>query len=154
MLSPVRMTSLLTLECIALDVQASTPEEVFEEIGRLVAARHSLKPHKVAERLMRRESRRSTGLGYGLALPHADTYSLSRPVTIFLRMKKAVPFAAPDGSPVSNVLALLVPRPATACHHELLARYTRLLARPDFRRLLDHCTDVSGIWRLFDEHAR
>lgn len=154
MLSPVRIASLLTLECIALEVQASTSEEVFHEIGRLAAARHGLKPHKVAERLMRRESRRSTGLGYGFALPHADTYSLSRPAAVFLRMRKPVPFAAPDGSPVSNVLALLVPRPATACHHDLLANYTRVLSRPDFRRLLEQCNSVSGIWRLFDEHAR
>ena len=154
MLSPVRKVSLLALECIALDVQASSAEEVFDEIGRLAAARHGLKPHKVAERLMRRESRRSTGLGYGLALPHADTYSLSRPVAVFLRMRNAVEFAAPDGSPVSDVLALLVPRPATACHHDLLASYTRLLSRSDFRSLLQQCNSASAIWRLFDEHAR
>jgi PTS system nitrogen regulatory IIA component len=148
------MIGVLSLECISLDAPASSPEALFQCVGRLVAAAHGLKGGDVADRLLRRESRRSTGLGYGIALPHADAHGLSRPVAAFVRLRKPIAFDAPDGRPVTDVLALLVPRPATAGHHDLLARYTRLLTRPEFRRSLERCADATSIWRLFDEHLR
>lgn len=148
------MTSLLALDCIATDVRATSPREIFIEIARLVRAAYGLKSADVTQRLLRREGRRSTGLGYGLALPHADAVGLGRPVAAFVRTQAPVSFDAPDGRPVSNVLALLVPRPATAGHHDLLARYSRLLCREEFRHALERCGDASSIWRLFDEQVR
>lgn len=148
------MTSLLALECIAIDARAASPRDVFERIGRMIAAQYGLKRAEVVERLVRRENRRSTGLGHGIALPHADAVGLGRPVAAFVRTVRPIPFDAPDGRPVTDVLALLVPRPATAGHHDMLARHTRLLSRADFRDGLERCRDAASIWRLFDEHVR
>ena len=61
-------------------------------------------------------------------------------------------FGAPDGQPIRNVLALLVPKPATAIHFSLLKQIQRLCTHSAFRQSLDDCHDAGSVWRLFERH--
>lgn len=146
------MDSLLAPECIAMNVAAPTREAVFDEIARLVRRRYRLPESEVVTRLWRRERRGSTALGWGMALPHAHVLGLGRPAAVFVRPATPVVFDAPDGQAVRNVFALLVPKPATAIHFELLRYFQRLCAQPSFRQRLDECGDASHVWRLFEQH--
>ncbi len=146
------MKNLLAPECIALDLPVAHAEQAMEEAGKLFHAVHGLRRQDVTQRLWRRERRPSTALGYGVALPHADVHGLTRPVAAFLRSRQPLPFEAPDRQPVRDLLVLLVPRPATAVHFELLSHYLRLLGQAGFRDRLAACADQSAVWRLFEQH--
>ncbi len=146
------MKNLLAPECIALDLPLGSVEHSMEEAARVFHQGHGLRRSDVVQRLLKRERRQSTGLGYGIALPHADVHGLTRPVAAFLRARQPIPFQAPDRQPVRDLLVLLVPRPATAGHFELLSHYRRLLAQEPFRQRLAGCADGAGVWRLFEQN--
>ena len=144
-------TGLLVPRHVVLGVDAGSREQAFAAIATLVHERRGPSTTEVVDRLTRREARSSTALGHGFALPHAHVSALRAPVAVYVRLAKAIPFAAPDGQPVSDLLALLVPRPATAAHLELLSRLTRMLTDRSFRAALRQCDDTQGLCALFLE---
>ncbi|HYF42108.1 MAG TPA: PTS sugar transporter subunit IIA [Ramlibacter sp.] len=151
-LGTLSMKTLLAPECIAMDVAPASVEQCLDEAARLFHESHGLRRSDVAQRLWRRERRQSTALGYGIALPHADVHSLTRPVAAFMRVRHPLAFQAPDRQTVRDVFVLLVPRPATAGHFELLSHYRRLLTQEGFRQRLAACGDEAAVWRLFEQH--
>jgi PTS system nitrogen regulatory IIA component len=142
---------LLVPQHIAFGVDATSREQVFATVAALVQGHRGPSPAEVVDRLTRREARSSTALGRGFALPHAHVSSLRAPVAMVLRLARAIPFAAPDGQHVSDLLVLLVPRPATAAHLELLSRLTRTLTDRHFCDALRRCDDAQGVCTLFLE---
>ena len=145
--------ALLTPLHVALNAEVSSRDQLFERIGWMIHARRGPTPPEVARHLMTRELRSSTALGHGIALPHADVPGLRRPVAAFVRPRTPISFDAPDGKPVTEVLALLVPRPGTAAHLDLLARLARLLRQREFRDALRECADAQQVERLFEQRV-
>jgi len=150
----VCIDGLLSIERIALDVPVSAMRPAFEEIGRMVRGRCGLAPSDVAELLWKRELYSSTTLGFGIALPHAPIGNFRKPMAAFLRAHKPIPFGAPDGQPVSDLLALLVPAGDKNLMLDLLASFVRLFSDPEFREALRLSKDAHGVWHLFDERLR
>lgn len=144
---------LLELECIRIGAPIADAHGALQLAADLLRTVHGLRRSVTLQRLWAREQRKSTAIGWGAAIPHADLRGLSRPRLVFLRPASPIPFDAPDGAPVGTVLVLVVPRPALASHFELLTYYRELLTRPDFRGPLDACTDAGEVWRLFDRYA-
>lgn len=99
--------------------------------------------------LSRREEVGSTGLGEGVAIPHARIKDLDRIQVAYFRLAAPIPFASPDGLPVSDILVLLVPKQATEEHLSILAEATRLFSEPRFRRQLHGCEQASAVRQLF-----
>lgn len=145
------MKDLLSLDRIVLNASITSKQHAFEEIGRLVYARRGPKPEEIASRLWKRESRSSTAQGYGIALPHAQVKGLSKPVAAFLRPTEPIAFDAPDGIPVAQICALLVPKPATAEHFDLLTQLTLMFSDRRFRQMLGQCNAALGVWQLFEQ---
>jgi PTS system nitrogen regulatory IIA component len=98
---------------------------------------HALSPDDVVLNLSRREQAGSTGLGEGVAIPHARVKGLDRIYAFYARLKSPIPFDSPDGRPVSDVLVLLVPGPATEEHLTILADAMRMLSDRRFRKRLN-----------------
>jgi PTS system nitrogen regulatory IIA component len=136
---------------VALDAEVSSREQLFARIGWMVHARRGPTPPEIALHLMKREQRSPTALGHGVALPHAHVPGLRRPVAAFVRPRTPIPMCAPDARPVSDVFALLVPKPGMAAHLELLARLARLLREREFREALGRCTRAHEVERLFEQ---
>ena len=86
-------------------------EQLFARIGWMVHARSGPTPSEIASHLMKREQRGSTALGHGIALPHAHVTGLRRPVAAFVRTRAPISMITPDARPVSEVFALVVPKP-------------------------------------------
>ncbi len=145
------MKDLLALDRIMLNAVVSSKQHAFDEIGRLAQPQRGPKAADIASRLWKRELRSSTALGYGIALPHAHVKGLTKPVAVFLRSKDPIAFDAPDGLPVTEVCALLVPKPATAEHFDLLTNFTRMFSDRRFRQALGGCREPLSIWQLFSQ---
>ena len=108
-------------EDILLDIDVANKAELFDAIGRHMEREHAMPRERVVVGLSRREQVGSTGLGEGVAIPHTRVEDLSRIQLAYLRLKTPLPFDAPDGLPVSDVLVILVPKQATEEHLWILA---------------------------------
>jgi PTS system nitrogen regulatory IIA component len=140
---------LLAPEDILLDVDATTRDRVFIEVGRLIAARHGLREQDVVAGLVAREKLGSTALGRGFAIPHARVNGLTHAIAAFVRTRLAIPFDAPDGKPVSFLLVLLVPEGATDAHLALLAQAASMFCDKPFRDRLNTCVAAPEILATF-----
>jgi len=139
------LADLLAVEDILLDCDAATRDSAFACVASALAAHHGLREPAVIAGLAEREQLGSTGLGQGVAIPHARITGLPRAIAAFVRLRAAIPFDAPDGKPVSNLLILLVPEGATSAHLELLAQAANLFCDKAFRDRLNRCGAASEV---------
>ena len=140
-------------EDILLDIEVAGKSQLFDEIGRHMEKAHALQQAWVAAGLSRREQAGSTALGEGVAIPHARVEDLTQIQVAYLRLKRPIPFDAPDGLLVSDVLVLLVPKYATEEHLMILADATQMFADLQFREQLHACRHALEVRELFDSHS-
>lgn len=143
------ITGLLGLEDILIDLDVANKVHLFEEIGRHIEQMHALPRTWVTENLSRREAIGATGVGDGVAIPHARIKDLERIQVAYARLKSPIPFDAADGKPVSDILVLLVPELATEEHLRILAEATQMFSDRRFREHLLLCKDTLEIRGLF-----
>lgn len=140
---------LLSPENILLELDVSSKQRVFEAVGRLFAQRLGCAQAQVIEGLAAREKLGSTGLGQGMAIPHARLQGLRHEVAAFVRMRFPIAYDAPDGKPVTHLLVLLVPEHGTEEHLQILACAAQMFADRRFREQLGLCVDAQEVCRLF-----
>jgi nitrogen PTS system EIIA component len=145
-----RIAEFLPVEDIVLDVDVATKGQLMDEIGRHMQRVHAMAPESVALSLSHREQIGSTGLGEGVALPHARVKNLDHVQVAYLRLKSPIPFDSPDAKPVSDVLVLLVPKQATEEHLTILAEAAQMLSDRRFRWRLHLCKNSLEAKRLFE----
>lgn len=144
------IASLLQPEDIVLDLVVSTKDELLAAIGWHMERSHGLPHRAVTQDLSRREQIGSTGLGEGVAIPHARFEKIDRILIAYLRLDLPIPFDAPDGKPVHDILVLLVPKQAAEEHIRILAETSRMLSDRRFRGRLRQCGDPTQVKQLFD----
>lgn len=147
-----RFGSLLRLEHIFFGVQVGSAAELFDLISAL-APIDSAARRPMARRLARRHARSSTALGGGFALPRAEATHLAAPTVLYLRLAVPLPFGAPDGSPVRDVVALLVRKPAVTADHALLAELSYWLQLPQVRASLASARTPAQVWQAAAQGA-
>jgi PTS system nitrogen regulatory IIA component len=143
-----RFADLVSPADIRLDMAAASKSQLLEEIGSHMERQHGLPRNWVVQALARREQVGSTGVGEGVAIPHARVRGLDYIQTAYLRLRAPIPFGAADGRPVSHVVVLLVPKEAAEEHLEVLAAATTLFADSRFREQLDRCGDPGEVMAL------
>jgi len=139
---------LLTVDDVRLDLDVSNKTQLLDQLAILLAARHGLSKTLVLESLIVREQLGSTGVGHGVAIPHARMSQCAVPAAAFVRTKFAIPFDAPDGKPASVFLGLIVPNKATERHLQLLATAAGMLGDRTFRDKLKTATDPKVVREL------
>lgn len=141
----------LGTEDILLDLEVAGRSQLFDALGCHMEREHGLKAALVVAGLDRREQLGSTALGEGIAIPHARVKDLERILIAYARMQSPISFDAPDGGPVTHVLALLVPKQATEEHLQILAEAAQQLSDRGFRQRLLTCATPEEVKRLFDQ---
>jgi PTS system nitrogen regulatory IIA component len=139
---------LLSTDDVRLDVDVSTKEQVLRQIASLLAARQHLSEGPILEGMTARERLGSTGVGHGVAIPHARMTQCGTAAGVFVRTKVGIPFDAPDGRPVSVFLGLIVPNMANERHLQLLATAAGMLSDRAFREKLRASTDPATVREL------
>tara|TARA_B100001123_G_C15309530_1_gene1023870 strand:- start:1321 stop:1770 length:450 start_codon:yes stop_codon:yes gene_type:complete len=118
----MQIRDILSVERVAIGVDATSKKAVLEELARLVTlGLPDLTPVQAFDGLVSRERLGSTGLGNGIAIPHGRIKHLSTAIGAFLRTESALDFDAIDGQPVDLFFALFVPQEATDTHLTMLA---------------------------------
>jgi nitrogen PTS system EIIA component len=159
--SPVTVTAshhampasfLLAPERILLDIPASCKTDLLRSAAALVEERLFFRREIVFQALSERERLSSTGLGSGIAVPHARLTGLVEPVGAFLRLAKPVEFQAVDDAPVDLVFLLLAPPAsdyANAMHLQALASVSRTLRDKVMRARLRACRTPLEVMNVF-----
>ncbi|WP_295385226.1 PTS sugar transporter subunit IIA [uncultured Thiodictyon sp.] len=135
---------------IARGLEIASKKRLLETLARLLATDHpGLEPDAVFERLLERERLGSTGLGHGIALPHARIKAIPQSLGAFVSLTQGVDYDAADGEPVDLAFALLVPETATEEHLQLLAELAGRFNDPELRRRLRQADNAAAILNLF-----
>jgi mannitol/fructose-specific phosphotransferase system IIA component (Ntr-type) len=133
--APRPCSALLRAGVIDLAPGAAGREELIADLCRALAQRLG-KPDLgplFAERVLERERSAGTGVGDGIALPHAEVEGIDRPALAFACVRRGIDFDAPDGEPARLVFLMLMPARQYATALKLLSSLARLLTQPAVR---------------------
>ena len=145
------IAALLPAANIIVDLDVPTKAQLFAAIGETFERNAGLSHQGVAASLAAREKLGSTGLGQGIAIPHGRIHGLSDAQGAFARLRKPVPFDAPDGKPVDQLFVLLVPEHATDQHLQLLSELAQMFSERTFRDRLAGASDARELCALIGE---
>ena len=152
----MNLGDILNREQIVPDLQASNRWEAIDElIGRLVEC-GKIKPEnreQIAAVVKKRETSMSTGIGFGIGIPHASTDLIYEVVGAFGRSKKGVNFDALDNQPVNLVMLFLVPQGQFQKHLHTLANIAKLLHNKEFRQALEQAPDAEAMVKIIKEYS-
>ncbi|MCR5878338.1 PTS IIA-like nitrogen regulatory protein PtsN [Phenylobacterium sp. J367] len=133
---------------ISLRVSAASKRQALKVVADIAARNLKLDAGEVLEALIEREQAGSTGVGYGVAVPHARLEGLDRMRGVFVRLEQPVAFDSVDDKPVDLIFALFAPKDAGAEHLRALARVSRLLRQANLREQLRQAGTADAIHAL------
>lgn len=131
---------------VILDVRASDKSRLLQQLSSQAASELGLDPDEVSNQIAKREELGSTGVGNGVALPHARLRGLKTPFGLLARLRHGIDFEAIDGRPVDVVFLLLLPETGEGAQLNALACAARVLRKPE---ALEQVRGVSNPEALF-----
>ena len=145
----MQIGDLLDRSAIALRINASNKRKALAVIAEIAARNFGLDSGHVLDALTEREQAGSTGVGHGVAAPHARLEGLTRLRGVFVRLEHPVDFASVDDQPVDLIFALFAPKEASGVEHlRALARVSRLLRQAELREQLRQARTADAIHAL------
>ena len=145
------LAKLLPISHVTLELEVTSKKRLFEQIGLFFENENRLGRAQVFDALFAREKLGSTGLGFGVAIPHGRIKGLRETLAVFIRAKEGVPFESPDGEPVRLVFAMLVPEHATEQHLNILSELAQLFSDADLRQILLTENDSARVHQVLSE---
>jgi len=140
---------LLDRTAISPRVNANDKRQALSVVAEICGRNYGLKPSTVLAALLRRETQGSTGVGNGVAVPHARLRGLDRMRGVFVRLETPVDFGSLDEQPVDLMFALFSPADASASEHlQSLAKVSRLLRAGELRGQLRQAHSLDAIHAL------
>src|SRR5512140_2219159 len=142
---------------IITDLQAADRWQAIDELIKNLVSTGKIKPEHhdaIAAVVKKRESSMSTGIGFGIGIPHASTDLITEVVGALGRSRKGVNFDALDNQPVNLVMLFLVPQGQFQKHLHTLANIAKLLHKADFRQALEQAPDAEGMLRIIREQGK
>ena len=141
---------------IVTEMRAANRWEAIDELidnlvatGKIKAEHHDA----IAAVVKKRESSMSTGIGFGIGIPHASTDLIYEVVGALGRSSKGVNFDALDNQPVNLVMLFLVPQGQFQKHLHTLANIAKLLHKAEFRQALEHAPDANSMLRIIRDQG-
>ncbi len=150
----MNLGDILQRDQIITELRASNRWEAIDElIDNLVATGKIMAEHRqtIAAVVKKREGSMSTGIGFGIGIPHASTDLIYEVVGALGRSKQGVNFDALDNQPVNLVMLFLVPQGQFQKHLHTLASIAKLLHKKEFRQALEEALDAEGMFRIIKE---
>jgi PTS system fructose-specific IIC component len=143
---------LLTPDAVILQLESAEKIAVIKELTRLLASDVVTDEKLLLEAILRRENLESTGIGMGVALPHARTSAVSRTALAFGRSEEGVDFNSLDRKPCHLVFLIVAPEDRKTEYIMTLARVSKLLRREDVRSELAQAETQDDILEVFRSH--
>jgi nitrogen PTS system EIIA component len=142
----MKISDLVSPTDVMIDVRGSNKRLLLQEFAAKAAAGIGLPADQVASFLLKREDLGSTGIGKGVAIPHARLPELRRPCGLLAKLKSPIEFDAIDGEPVDVVFVLLLPGAAENEALAALALVARALRAPETLARLRRAKNMSELY--------
>lgn len=151
----MKITELLTKHTIKLNIESKEKENVIDEMVTVLDKAGKLNDRQAyKEAILNRESQSSTGIGEGIAIPHAKTASVINPAIAFGRSKDGVDYESLDGQPAHLVFMIAATEGANNTHLEALSRLSTLLMREEIRKQLLEAESEDAIIDIINQHDK
>ena len=146
----MKLVSLLSERRVVPDLNSETHWDALGElVDHLISTGHipAERRERVLEALHEREEQVSTGIGHGVAIPHAYCDQIEKPLAVFGRSPEGIEFEACDNAPVHFVVLLLVPVNQPHVHLQTLASIAGLFSQCEVRKKIKEADGAEGIMR-------
>jgi fructose-specific phosphotransferase system IIA component len=150
-ISVMEFADILTKDQIVTDLQATNRWEAIDELINTLVTTGKIKPENrdaITAVVKKRETSMSTGIGFGIGIPHASTDLITEVVGALGRSTKGVNFDALDNQPVNLVMLFLVPQGQFQKHLHTLANIAKLLHKAEFRQALEQAPDADAMLQI------
>jgi len=148
---------ILSKEQIVPELQAGDRWQAIDELINNLVSTGKIKPeHReaITAVVRKRETSMSTGIGFGIGIPHASTDLIYEVVGALGRSKKGVDFNALDNQPVHLVMLFLVPQGQFQKHLHTLANIAKMLHKSDFRQALEEAPDADTMLSVIRDQGK
>lgn len=129
----------------------TSKKRLFQDLGEVAAAAYGLNAAVAVDGMQERESLGPTGVGHGIALPHARLEDLSKIIGVFLRLEKPLDYDSVDRQPVDLIFALFAPKDSGVDHLKALALVSRTMRDPAICAKLRANTDPAKLHAILTE---
>jgi nitrogen PTS system EIIA component len=126
----MELSKLLVPGAVRVVGQLTSKKRLFQELGEVAAQAYRLTAAVAIDGLQERESLGPTGVGHGIALPHARLEDVSRIIGVFIKLEKPLDYDSVDRQPVDLVFALFAPKDSGVDHLKALALVSRTMRDP------------------------
>ncbi|MBC1493498.1 PTS transporter subunit EIIA [Listeria booriae] len=148
----MKITDILSQETMILSLKAMSKEAAIDEmIAKLVDEGKINDASLFKSEIMKREQESSTGIGDGIAMPHAKTKAVNTPTVVFAKSEAGLDYDSLDGQPAHLFFMIAATDGANQTHLETLAALSRLLIHPDFVAKLRNAKTTQEVVDLFDQ---
>lgn len=148
----MKITDLLLKDIMILDLQSQTKAEAIEEmVEQLAKAGRITDKAEFTAGILAREAQTSTGLGDGIAMPHAKNKAVKEATVLFAKSQGGLDYEALDGQPTHLFFMIAAPEGANDTHLQALAGLSRLLVHADFIEKLKAAETADQVLTLFNE---
>ncbi len=147
----MQISRILKQEAVRVIGAASSKKRLFQEIAEIAQTVYDLPASNTVNCLLERESLGPTGVGHGVALPHARLDGLEDVVGVFLILEKPLDFGAVDRQPVDIIFALFAPESAGVDHLKALALVSRTLREHNYCTKLRSNPDPNTLYTILTE---
>ncbi len=150
----MKISELVQKELVTVHLKSHTSEGVIAEIVEQLYKNRKIKDKKqVLESLLKREKIGSTGLGEGIAIPHARISELKEAVLFIGLSRRGINFASPDGRAVHLVILFLTPLLESGLHLKILSKTAHLLNNKVFVKQLLGCSTNEELYRILKQEG-
>ena len=148
----MELSSILKPEAVKVISSASSKKRLLQELGELAFSAYGMNASATVEALLERESLGPTGVGQGVALPHARMSGLEMVQGAFLLLEKPVDFDSVDRQPVDIIFTLFAPEEAGVEHLKALALVSRTLREASLCSKLRANPNASTLYTILTEN--
>ena len=147
----MKITELLKSDTIILNLTSKTKSEVIDElVNKLDSAGRLNDKSKYKKEILAREEQFSTGIGDGIAIPHAKTAAVKTPALAFGVSREGIDYDSLDGNPAHIFFMIAASEGADSDHIETLSRLSTLLMNEDFKKKLLEAKSAKEVLALVD----
>lgn len=149
----MRLSDILQVSCIKVPLAATTKQEAIFELADLLCEQTGIRsPQEFKDTIWKRELTRTTGIGYGVAIPHGKYSGCPSLAAAIGKPARPIEFGSVDDRPVDLIILLASPLDKTGPHIEALAAISKMLNDRAFHAAIRKAATPQEIYDLITQH--
>lgn len=150
---------LFCADAVLIDVHATSMKQLFQDLAACLVKQAAqdgltLEQRDIVSAALERERLGSTGVGNGVAVPHARIAGIDKVMAVFARLESPLKFNAVDDRPVDLIVFIAAPLDSGSAHLRALAKASRLLRSQDMRQSLRAAPTKEAVFALISDDRK